>query len=333
MDYSIKENIIEVIFEKVKYLIWPSRENNYECKFLQSNALLSLAMLLLVVQILASALPINFISNIFFADLTKVTLENSANQTRQSLGLAPLADSQKLDEAALLKAQNMIQNGYFSHTSPSGLTPWYWFGQVGYNYQFAGENLAVGFYESQEVYNAWMNSPSHRENLLNPNYKEVGTAVLDGFGDNNTIVVVQLFGAPKPPQVTTVAPVTIQEEPIEQTTPEVISSEAIIQERVLSESTNARNSLEEPVSNTVGKAFGNFVNYFAYNYDNAIKNIVYGLAIVVIGMLLLLIFFSPNMRFNGEFIIRSASVLVVLFAASIINKELFLIIIPHQIFI
>ena len=129
------------------------------------------------------------------------------------------------------------------------------------------------------------------------------------------------------------APVTIQEEPIEQTTPEVISSEAIIQERVLSESTNARNSLEEPVSNTVGKAFGNFVNYFAYNYDNAIKNIVYGLAIVVIGMLLLLIFFSPNMRFNGEFIIRSASVLVVLFAASIINKELFLIIIPHQIFI
>src|SRR3989344_1075380 len=166
MDYSIKENIIEVIFEKVKYLIWPSRENNYECKFLQSNALLSLAMLLLVVQILASALPINFISNIFFADLTKVTLENSANQTRQSLGLAPLADSQKLDEAALLKAQNMIQNGYFSHTSPSGLTPWYWFGQVGYNYQFAGENLAVGFYESQEVYNAWMNSPSHRENLL-----------------------------------------------------------------------------------------------------------------------------------------------------------------------
>src|SRR6185436_16880757 len=73
--------------------------------------------------------------------------------------------------------------------------PWYWFKQAGYVYKYAGENLAVGFVDSKTVYDAWFNSPSHKANLLNKNYTQVGTAIVSGF-DGNSIVVVQEFGRP-----------------------------------------------------------------------------------------------------------------------------------------
>lgn len=90
----------------------------------------------------------------------------------------------------------MVQNGYFSHESPSGLTPWFWLDKVGYDYEYAGENLAVNFTNSEDVSNAWMNSPLHRANILSENYKEIGMAMHDGVYENkDTIFVVQMFGS------------------------------------------------------------------------------------------------------------------------------------------
>src|SRR6185436_7850636 len=100
-----------------------------------------------------------------------------------------------LNKAAMAKAQDMVKNGYFAHESPQGISPWYWFKQAGYVYKYAGENLAVGFVDSKTVYDAWFNSPSHKANLLNKNYTQVGTAIVSGF-DGNSIVVVQEFGRP-----------------------------------------------------------------------------------------------------------------------------------------
>ena len=62
-----------------------------------------------------------------------------------------------------MKAQDMATLGYFAHVSPDGKTPWYWIEKVGYDYQYAGENLAINFSDSKDVTNAWMASPLHKE--------------------------------------------------------------------------------------------------------------------------------------------------------------------------
>jgi len=137
-----------------------------------------LRVFLLVLKIFTILVSINIPQNIFFADITKSALENFVNQTRQADGLKPLADNQKLDQAAQLKAENMVQDQYFDHTSPAELRHGFVF-TGRYNYKYAGENLAIGFYDSEEVYQAWLNSPSHKANIVDSNYTEVGTAVLE----------------------------------------------------------------------------------------------------------------------------------------------------------
>jgi hypothetical protein len=91
----------------------------------------------------------------------------------------------------------MFAEQYWAHVSPSGIQPWKWFGDVGYNYSFAGENLAKNYPTSQATVDAWMNSPTHRENILNKEYTDVGFAVMDGvLNGQNTTLVVALYGAP-----------------------------------------------------------------------------------------------------------------------------------------
>ena len=118
-------------------------------------------------------------------------LLNLVNQDRQAHGLPGLSDNPVLNLAALAKAQDMFEKNYFAHTSPDGVSPWHWFKAVGYNYTYAGENLAEGFTNPDDLEKSWMNSPSHRANILSPFYSEVGLAVIQ---HNNTSVVVQLFG-------------------------------------------------------------------------------------------------------------------------------------------
>jgi len=126
-------------------------------------------------------------------EIIKITVND-----RVGNGLNSLSESAILDKAALAKAQDMITNDYFEHTSPQGVDPWHWFKLAGYDYQYAGENLAINYFDSGEVNQAWMASSSHRANILNPNYKEIGVAVLKGeYKGGEAVVVVQLFGAPK----------------------------------------------------------------------------------------------------------------------------------------
>jgi hypothetical protein len=102
-----------------------------------------------------------------------------------------------LSEAARQKAGDMFAFNYWAHVSPSGRTPWAFFTDVGYKYQYAGENLARDFRDPGAVVNAWMNSPSHRENIVNSKYQEIGVAVVDGTLQGvETALVVQLFGTP-----------------------------------------------------------------------------------------------------------------------------------------
>ena len=123
---------------------------------------------------------------------------DATNQQRESLGLGELKSNQKLKEAAQAKANDMASKGYFAHYSPDGKTPWYWIDQTGYKYKAAGENLAVNFDYSLDVVNAWMNSPTHKANIVKAKYTEIGIGVAEGFYQGRpTVYVVQLFGTPE----------------------------------------------------------------------------------------------------------------------------------------
>jgi len=134
--------------------------------------------------------------NIFSAILPGV-LTDLTNSQRQQNNLSPLATNPLLVQAAELKAQDMAAKSYFSHQSPDGKTPWSWLEQAGYGYLYAGENLAVNFADSQDIEQAWMDSASHRSNILNSHFTEIGVATAEGvYNGHKTIFVVQFFGRP-----------------------------------------------------------------------------------------------------------------------------------------
>lgn len=130
------------------------------------------------------------------AKATSAGVIDLVNSTRQSSGLNTLNTNDKLTAAALAKANDMFSKGYFAHVSPDGKQPWDFINATGYNYVYAGENLAIGYNDNQEVMTAWLNSPTHRENILNPNYREIGIATQSGtYEGSQTTIIVQEFGS------------------------------------------------------------------------------------------------------------------------------------------
>lgn len=125
------------------------------------------------------------------------TLVDLANNDRAGENEQALTVNTKLAEAAQEKANDMAEKGYFAHVSPDGRDSWSWFKDVGYSFSYAGENLAVNFTDSKDVEQAWMNSPTHRANILNGKFTEVGIATAEGeYHGKHAIFVVQMFGRP-----------------------------------------------------------------------------------------------------------------------------------------
>ncbi len=132
-------------------------------------------------------------------DIVIGTLADGTNAARVSNGLPTLQVDPLLTQAAKEKVNDMVTKNYFAHVSPDGVTPWYWFGQVGYDFTYAGENLAVDFSDSQDVTTAWLNSPEHRANILNANFTQVGIAIATGTIEGHPAVyVAEEFGTPSP---------------------------------------------------------------------------------------------------------------------------------------
>lgn len=133
------------------------------------------------------------------AAVLPAVLSAFTNDERQSQNLQTLKVSPVLNKAAEMKANDMATKGYFAHTSPEGTTPWYWLEKVGYQYQYAGENLAINFTDSKDVTNAWMKSPTHKANIVKGNYTEIGTGVASGtYEGRETIFVAQVYANPLP---------------------------------------------------------------------------------------------------------------------------------------
>ncbi len=133
---------------------------------------------------------LGYASNVTVADLL-----NETNAKRAENGLGDLVLNQQLSDAAVAKGTDMFKGQYWAHTSPTGKDPWSFITAAGYRYLFAGENLARDFGDSHSIVEAWMQSPSHRDNLLNSRYKEIGFGVVNGkYGNYETTIVVQMFG-------------------------------------------------------------------------------------------------------------------------------------------
>ncbi|MBB6691009.1 hypothetical protein H7B90_06285 [Cohnella xylanilytica] len=98
------------------------------------------------------------------------------NQARSSAGLQALTLDDSLSKAAMAKAQDMYNNNYFDHQSPTYGSPFDMMKSFGITFNYAGENIAKGQSSPTEVMNQWMNSPGHRANILNSNFTRIGIA-------------------------------------------------------------------------------------------------------------------------------------------------------------
>lgn len=96
------------------------------------------------------------------------------NQVRGQHGLAPLQCDLGGAEVARNHSQDMCNRGYFSHYSPDGRAPWDRLSAAGVQFYSAGENIAMGYPDAQTVHNGWMNSPGHRQNMLDGGWMRVG---------------------------------------------------------------------------------------------------------------------------------------------------------------
>ncbi|MBP6045090.1 MAG: CAP domain-containing protein [Microgenomates group bacterium] len=180
------------------YLFLPAQHNNYRAKVIHHDVLTAYLVVGFLLVSLNKFVVLPFDNVLGLAkDITVTKLVEYTNEQRVNNGLKPLIYNQKLATAAANKAQNMFANNYWAHFGPNGETPWQFITASGYRYESAGENLAKNFLYSKNVVSAWMNSPTHRENMLRKDFTEVGFAVVDGglVGEQTTLVV-QMFGRP-----------------------------------------------------------------------------------------------------------------------------------------
>ena len=196
-----------------RHFFTPHHTNNQRAKLLHNSSIFVITCLLLL-----GAAGVNY-TKVHYQQVLGVSASISSqdlltltNQQRAVAGVAPLSLNQELSQAAAGKAEDMFTNNYWAHISPSGVTPWAFIRGAGYNYSYAGENLARGYTTAQDTMNAWMASPEHRANILSPNYIDVGFAVAQGnlTGDNGTVLVVEEFGKPAQAVAQQTAPIVQQ---------------------------------------------------------------------------------------------------------------------------
>lgn len=132
----------------------------------------------------------------YATDIRLEELLSKTNAQREEKGLPRLEFNEMLSQAAAAKARDMFAKNYWAHFAPDGKSPWEFVTSSGYRYAIAGENLAKNFSTSSSVVDAWMASPTHRDNVLKPQYRDIGFAIVNGvLNGEETTLVVQIFGA------------------------------------------------------------------------------------------------------------------------------------------
>jgi hypothetical protein len=183
-----------------KHLFVPHVSNDHRPALIQPTGLVIILGIFLLYQsgiaLVTTNLPrgmvLGYASSIDAAGVIAAT-----NAARAEGSLPPLTHNALLSQAAAAKAAHMFQNNYWAHVAPDGTTPWNFIKKAGYSYTVAGENLARDFGDNSSMMAAWMNSPTHRENIMHETYSEIGVAVVNGtLQGMETTLVVQMFGKP-----------------------------------------------------------------------------------------------------------------------------------------
>jgi uncharacterized protein YkwD len=186
--------------KKLKNLFIPNRDNNFRPKFFETGPMIGFGFLVVLFFIFSVNIPNILKSVAGNSQLSAVlpsVLTELTNEERTKDSLNTLKENDLLDKAATMKATDMATKGYFAHVSPEGKKPWNWLQAVDYKYQYAGENLAVNFKDSADVTVAWMNSPTHKANIVKAQYTEIGTGVATGtYNGVKSIFVAQVFASP-----------------------------------------------------------------------------------------------------------------------------------------
>lgn len=186
---------MSILTALVHYIV-PRSSNDHRAKLLHFSTLVLITIAYSLFQFFLyktaprTNIVLGYASQISINDLVYYT-----NQKREQNGASTVALNTQLSEAAKKKGEHMLSQDYWAHIAPDGTEPWYFFGQVGYKYRYAGENLARDFTNASAAVDAWMASPAHRDNMLSTKYQEMGLAVVEGdLNGKDTTIIVQLFG-------------------------------------------------------------------------------------------------------------------------------------------
>ncbi len=283
----------------MKDILFSTKKNKNKPKLLYSSFMFWSVLLLFFLHVFPLFFFSSLSSNFYFADITKSAIIELTNKERVNSGLTELKENDLLNQAAKEKAQHMLSEKYFDHYSPSGVSPWHFFEENGYDYEYAGENLAIGFVEPEEVYTAWQESYTHHENLLNKNYKEIGIGIAKGnFNGNYTTIVVQLFG----------------------TTEETSSTTPIAELPEIKKVAGATNIEKETTE------------FFVMNYNNMIRVIVAILALLILISFLTVIMKGIKHQYK-KVLLKAVVYILALILMFYLEKGKIISVIPHNIMI
>lgn len=182
-------------------LFIPGVHNNFKPRSLHPQRLLFYSLsaiffkVILVVTVIILPVEAWLTPNILAEQSRKVV--SLTNTIRQNLNLARLNESPILTQAAYNKAADMLLKQYFAHTGPDAKTLADWLKGIKYNFAVAGENLAMGFASPEEVVNGWTRSQTHYQNMIDPDFKEIGVGMVSGLYEKvDTTLVAEYFGTP-----------------------------------------------------------------------------------------------------------------------------------------
>ena len=321
-------------------LFIPHEHNNYRSKMLHISSLYIFVAIYVFFQLGLSFVKnqypgvLGYAANISPDEIIRVT-----NEKRQASGLSQLSSNPTLSQGAMQKGAHMFAQNYWAHFAPDGTSPWSFFKSVGYAYLFAGENLARDFQNSNEVVNAWMNSATHRENILNSNYSEMGVAVINGvLASEETTLVIQFFGKPSPGyvaqaqtapsnQVAEVAPVEEKKPAVavaqvlnessptptiieKKTVAEVVAKENILQTQPSIALLNAKLSALDVTVGRVRK--GLFLGLSSYDLSRVFSFALLGLLLIVLIIDSIFIVRNKVVRIGGKNLIHISFLVIIL---------------------
>lgn len=218
-----------------RHLFFLHKSNNHKPKLLhvEGFALLIVLVTLWQVGIRTFSVGVGPIPAVlgFASSITVDQVVTQTNARRQAAGLAPLSVNTQLASAAVAKGNDMCTNQYWAHVSPSGTTPWVFMKNSGYKYSVAGENLARDFAETGSMMEAWIASPTHKANIMNGKFREIGIGVVNcPLLGSDTALVVQMFGSQlvNPVAAGATTPSAVSEEiEVVETIPQVAGQESV----------------------------------------------------------------------------------------------------------